>query len=198
MKRLLIVTALLSSLLASGSSVAQQEERHEGHAQPCPHPTKLVLHAANPVTYDPSDFIPSQIALLTSSQPLTINQTQINKAFAYTFKLPGSPKECCLWKEGSLTVTIKALQAGPPGSATSANDSVSVVSSASTASNKLAVGWSPSPFAAGATLGEIKTHTFVIPAYVLDTGHVSFIMQDDSALVSAVLTVEGCCLHDRK
>jgi hypothetical protein len=42
--------------------------------------------------------------------------------------------------------------------------------------------------------GGFTTHTVSIPQSVLATGFVSLYVEDDTAVVSAVLSLEGCCL----
>src|SRR5205807_7215444 len=103
---------------------AQEERRTDlGRTVPCPHPTKLVINGHNPATVIPGEIPAATTAAVAGS---VFNQTQINKDFGYTFTFPVCPKECCLWTTAYLQVTFKALQGGPPGSATSANDYVSI------------------------------------------------------------------------
>src|SRR5947209_3286148 len=73
-RNLVIASVLLTALLAIGTGLAQQGLPKDGYSQPCPHPTRLVLKGSNPVSFDASDFSPSQLALLNSSQPLMFNQ----------------------------------------------------------------------------------------------------------------------------
>src|SRR5205807_10464996 len=73
--------------------------------------------------------VPISISLLsfTAPSPTTLYPLSLHDALPiYTFTFPVCPKECCLWTTAYLQVTFKALQGGPPGSATSANDYVSI------------------------------------------------------------------------
>jgi hypothetical protein len=116
------------------------------------------------------------------------NQTQADKAFGYTFSFPVCPKECCLWTTGYLNVTFKALQGGPKGSPTSANDLASIWV------NGVAVVSSQKIWAGAIATSATKTTTFAIPGSALTHGHVTLLAEDNTAVVSAVLTLEGCCL----
>ncbi len=184
--RNLVFTGALCTGLLIAISGAVQEERPTplGRPVPCPHPGKLVLHGHNPVTIIPSELQPSAAANTVGS---VFNQTEINKQFAYTFSFPVCPKECCLWTAGYLTVTFKALQGGPKDSGTSANDLIGVIV------NQVAVAEQKIWPGAVAT-GEVKTRTIAISASALTHGHLSFTVEDDTAVVAAELTLEGCCL----
>jgi hypothetical protein len=48
----------------------------------------------------------------------------------------------------------------------------------------------------GATTGQIETLTFQIPCKYLTNGHLSFTVQDDTAVLSATLSLSRCCLTD--
>jgi len=185
-KNLTIASLLFAGLLAITSGFAKEERRSDlGRPVPCPHPTKLVVNGHNPATIIPAEIPAASVAAL--AEP-AFNQTQIDKAFGYTFTFPVSPKECCLWTTGYLTVTFKALQGGPANSSTSANDLVSIWVNGSLLSPSQKI-WSGA-VATGAT----KTTTFAIPGSSLTHGHVTLLVEDDTAVVSAVLTLEGCCL----
>ncbi|HEX7191141.1 MAG TPA: hypothetical protein VF381_06155 [Thermoanaerobaculia bacterium] len=182
MKRKLIAVVLC--VLAT-AAVAQERVP----VQPpvfCPHPIVLDIQGEkSPPTQDPAD-LPASIIPLTAGS--VWNQTAINKSFADTFhfKLPG---ECCVWTKGTLTIEVKALQGGPAGSSTSANDGVTVFS------NKVMIPPQASPWSAGVATGATKTLTFNIPAPALAHGEVSFYVEDDTAVVWAHLHLEGCCIH---
>jgi len=184
---LIIASTLLIGLLAGNSGFAQEEQRTPlGRQVPCPRPTKLVISGHNPATVLAGEIPATSMAQFAGS---IFNQTQPNKSFGYTFSFPVCPKECCLWTTGYLTVTFKALQGGPKGSPTSANDLASIwVNGAAVVPSQQI--WGGGPVATGAT----KTTTFAIPGSSLSHGHVTLLVEDDTAVVSAVLTLEGCCL----
>ena len=185
-RNLVIATALFAGILATRSGFAQEERRTDlGHPVPCPHPAKLVINGHNPATVIGSEIPATTAAAVAGS---VFNQTQINKDFGYTFTFPVCPKECCLWTTGYLTVTFKALQGGPKDSSSSANDFASIWV------NGAVVVPSQSIWGGAVTTGATKTATFAIPGSFLAHGHATLIVEDDTAVVSAVLTLEGCCL----
>jgi len=188
-KRFLTASFLLTCLLAAGSAVAQ-EERRPGPPVACPHPVTLVITNPPPVAPapDPADFGPPLASAVAGS---VWNQTAVNKAFGHTFHFPAPVRgECCLMTKGTLEVTIKCLQGGPAGSATSANDYVELVQGAASVP-----GYTPKAWPTGCSTGAV--HNVMInniPASILSTGRVSFYVEDDTAVLSAKLTLEGCCL----
>lgn len=186
-KRFLTISFVLSCLLVAGSIVAQ-EERKPGPPVACPHPVTLVI--TNPPgapTPDPLDFGSTASAVAGS----TWNQTSANKGFGHTFHFPAPGRgECCLMTKGTLEVTIKCLQGGSPGSSTSGNDYVELMEGGHSVP-----GYSPKAWPTGCTTGAV--HNVVIsniPASILSTGHASFYVEDDTAVLSAKLTLSGCCL----
>jgi len=184
MKTYRVVSLVFIGLLAAGSIAAQQERIAESRPVLCPSPINVVLKGtASAPAPDPVD-LPASFAV-TGSQ---WNQTAINKHFGHTFRFASYGKECCVITSGTLTVTVKALEGGPRGSSTSANDSVNVISHGTTVSQQ-------SPWLNGVSTGATQTLTFSIPANVLATGQVSFYVQDDTAVVSADLRLEGCCIR---
>jgi len=185
-RNLVIASTLFIILLTISSGFAQEERRSDlGRQVPCPRPTKLVITGHNPATIVPTEIPPATAAAVAGS---VFNQTGIDKAFGYTFTFPVCPKECCLWTTGYLPVTFKALQGGPANSSTSANDLVSIWVNGALLSPSQKI-WSGA-VATGAT----KSTTFAIPGSSLTHGHVTLLVEDDTAVVSAVLTLEGCCL----
>ena len=185
-KNLVFTSALLPCFLIASSGVAQEEHPTSlGRPVPCPHPSKLVLHGHDPVTVMPADLKPVTAAGVVGS---AFNQTQIDKGFGYTFTFPVCPKECCLWTTGYLTVTFKALEGGPKDSSTSANDLVSVWV------NGAAVVPSQRIWPGAVATNAVKTSMFAISGSALTHGHITLVVGDDTAVVSAMLTLEGCCL----
>jgi len=185
-RNLITASVLLTGLLAAGSGFAQEERRTDlGRQVPCPHPTKLVISGHNPATVLAGEIPSTSMAQFAGS---VFNQTQADKAFGYTFTFPVCPKECCLWTTGYLTVTFKALQGGPANSPTSANDLVSIWV------NGAVVVPSQKIWAGAVATNATRTTTFAIPGSSLAHGHVTLLLEDDTAVVSAVLTLEGCCV----
>ena len=186
MKTKYFLINILTALLVAGPVWGQQqrqavEQSITPYGPACSQPIKIVLHGQNPVVQYPPD----------ASNPgyagSVFNQTAIDKSFAYTFFLP----ECCRWTKAYLTVTVKALQAGPRGfKGASPNDVVSIIHLGHSVPG---FGWVP--FAKGAIFGQVETHTFALNQndLALLGNHISFAVEDDTAVMSADLTLEGCC-----
>jgi len=153
----------------------------------CPRPITQTINgtatAPQPVSSDLG-------TLYTMSVGSQWNQTATDKQFGHTFRFV-SPKngECCLLTWGVLTVRAKALQGGGPNSSTSANDSFNLIS------NGVVVQQQQPWKNTGVATGAVATLTFNVPPNVLATGIVSFFAQDDSAILSADLSLRGCCLR---
>lgn len=192
MKKLCIILTVLTALCAGWlnaqeARIAAGAEAIAVPAVPCPRPVSTTLKGATPPTSEAADLGAANTAAVAGSQ---WNQTAINKHFAYTFRFPAPPRECCLMTSGTLTVRIKALQGGSPGSPTSVNDAVHIMSNGTAVA-----GLSQQPWLGGVATGTIATLNFNIPAAVLKTGRVTFYVQDDAAVLDATLTVRGCCLQ---
>jgi hypothetical protein len=155
----------------------------------CPRPVTLVINGASGAPQPlNTDLGPTLYPGTVGSQ---WNQTAADKHFGHTFRfaapLPG--RDCCLMTWGVLTVRVKALQGGGPKSSTSANDSFNLVS------NGIVIQQQQPWNNGGVSTGAIATLTFNVPANVLATGNVSFYAQDDSAVLTADLSLRGCCLR---
>lgn len=202
MSRNRVIAILAATFLVAGAVSAQTAQAPgrgivdaeaaapAGPKVPCPRPIAITLKAPPSVApaLDPADFTGS---LGTAVAGSVWNQTTADKGFGYSFHFPFPGKECCLMTRAKLIVHVKALQAGGAGSASSANDWVQIVKNGASVP-----GFAQQPFAAGATLNQTATVTFNnIPANLLSNGVLSFYVQDDTAVVSAELRLEGCCLR---
>jgi len=184
MKKTLIAMLMLTALAAT---LAAQEERVLLPGHPCPHPVKIsIVGESKPPTPDPADFGGTLYPLVAGSQ---WNQTAVNKQFGTTFHFPAPPKECCLMTRGVLVVTLKALQGGGVNSATSWNDDIVVSRGAHIIYNKRI--W---PQGSAVATGATTVHTITLGPGDLATGVLSLRVEDDTAVTSAHLTLEGCCL----
>ena len=192
MKRIL---SLLLVFLAAGTLLAQEQQRTK-NPQPidipskpvfCPYPYNQSLTANTSIapTIIASEFPANLQAAIVGSQ---WNQTAINKHFGYTFTFP-SERQCCLMTSGKLEVKIKALQGGGPNSPTSVNDAVHAIANGAAFMTKQP--WLGTTISTGTT----ATVTFNLTAAQLASGHVSFYVQDDSAVAGAKLTLTGCCIR---
>lgn len=206
-RNLIIAIALLTSLLGTGLGQTREERKDDDkeHSLPCSQ-QKQVINGQGPtgkVNLDRSDF-PDNMSPTTWTgleNPATnqFNQTKTDQFFAYTFKFPGWPssngKECCRCTEGAtLTVKFKALQGGGPNSSSSWNDDVVVYSSLAPGPTHQVVGqriWSGT-----VVTGQTETLTFKIPCKFLANGHLSILVEDDTAVVSAELSLSRCCLEN--
>ena len=128
-------------------------------------------------------------------KPLTIKPFRDT----FVFRKP-STKLCCQFNTlprtgfyGKLTVTYKALDEGPKGSSTSYNDSGGLVHLGSSVPGQSGWIYPQGPYV---LFHQIATHVYYLTAAIVQSGKVSFSVQDDSAVVSAKLEVPGgCCLE---
>jgi len=191
MKTRFILITLFIALTAAGPLAAQVQAVAERGTGPdkspvlCPHPiSTTIVRNQQPPAPDPADFGPQASPLVAGS---VWNQTVADKQFGASFKLP--KKECCVWTQGTLIVTLKALQPGPFKSASSGNDGVNIFSNGASV---LAV----TPWPNGVTTaGQTTTLTIQIPANVLANNQFGLYVQDDTAVVSAELRLVGCCIR---
>ena len=114
------------------------------------------------------------------------NQPHWDKAFGHTFRFDPKRSDCCALTGGILTIKIKALVSGP-GISTSVNDGMHVyVGGVSKAAR--------TPWTSGVHAGDLQTMTIPLAAADLSTGLVSIYFEDDTAVLSADLEVDWCCL----
>lgn len=117
------------------------------------------------------------------------NATVPNKIFGHTFTL-SAPSKCCQCSGGRLTVVYKALQDGVSATTPDAgNDTGGLVSEG----GKGVPGSSGPIWGGPVKKGTTKTIVYAVPCKVISTGRVSFVAQDDTAVVSAKLEIRGCC-----
>ena len=211
-RNLNIASLLLIVLLIAAFGQAQSQDARKNdlrnddnkeHSLPC-RLDKIVINAqgptgkANLVRSDfPDNLSPAIWSALENPATNQFNQTVPNQFFAYTFKFlawTNSGKECCRCIDGAtLTVKVKALQGWPPNSPTSANDGIDVYSSLAPGPSHLVAGQLIWPN--GATTGQIETLTFQIPCKYLGST-LSIALQDDTAALSAQLSLSRCCLTE--
>lgn len=153
----------------------------------------VTRHATATPSVDPADFPPLSpfqgVAVLNKC-----TDDQIDHTYRYIFNLSGL---CRHFTKGTLTVKLKWL--GGPGSLAS-NDSIAIYSN--TTAGPWGYIWGPSaPFSTSTTpfIGTMPippTKTIVLPVNVtqVNTLHrLSFLVQDDTCVRSAVLRLHGCC-----
>lgn len=181
-------------LVLSHSLLAQEALQRRPHPDPvkptpCPHPYSQTLNgggtgASSPVlTEFPANVQPNLAGSVW-------NQTAVDKFFGHTFRF--KPRgECCAFTGGTLQVTIKALRNGTAGGSSSNNDAVNVYA------NGTRIGLFQ-PWLNGVSAGAQATGTFPLQASDLANGMISFFVQDDTAVVSAQLVLDECCLRKQK
>ncbi|HVA27836.1 MAG TPA: hypothetical protein VNF68_06630 [Candidatus Baltobacteraceae bacterium] len=188
-----LFAAFFTMALAPGATLAQNDRVL------CPNPlapvsiTRGGTTAATPMA---SEFSPG-----TPLSGMTYNQTSDNQSFRDTivFRKP-STKLCCRLDAlprtgyyGKLTVTYKALDEGPTGSHTSYNDSGGLVYLGASVPGQSGWIYPQGSFVAN---NQIAVRTYFLSAAIVQSGRVSFAVQDDTAVVSAKLEVPGgCCLQ---
>src|SRR6185295_17872409 len=196
MKKSLTLTLVLVALAGSiGIGVAQkarppQEVWQAERPQPpvtCRKPRHIHLTATSPqlATVVAADFSTVPVALEPSFGGLSIN-----RHFRHTFTFPAANELCgqCVEGKNTLTLRYKALQGGPAGSSTSANDTMSI------ASNGVGVpGTSQSLYSGNVTTGQVGTKTIKLECKWLTDNRLSFAVQDDTSVTSATLDVDFCC-----
>jgi hypothetical protein len=188
MKKLLTLTLTLLTLfvficpgLAQEGRQAQDSQLQSQAQIACPAPFQFTKTESTTATPYASDF-PAATAPLAN-----FGGTAINQHFRHTFKW-NSPGDCCQYISGTLTIKYKALQKGtPPPSSDAGNDSVGIYSNGSVLTSKHL--YTP-PIPAGFTGSTSITLT---PA-MLANNRLSFLVQDDTSVLSATLTVVGCCV----
>jgi hypothetical protein len=177
--------------------LAAQDERRAIQSPPvyvpnvsCPKPITQTVTAPPPSspTLSATDFSGTLGNAVAGS---TWNQTKADKGFGHSFTVPSPGKECCIWTRATLIVKVKALQAGTAGmTGASVNDWVQLVKNGASVA-----GTGQQPFSGGATVGQTATVTINVPQNVLNSGVISFYVQDDTAVQSAELRLEGCCIR---
>ncbi len=166
-RRYFLIAVALFAVLAFGASAS--------FGQMANRPVRPVL-CPNPVT----------ITLSAQAPTPGFGGKNINTQFHHTFQWKMADK-CCQYLSGSVTIKYVALQGGPAGSATSANDLAGVTGLPSV-----------KMFPNGATTGQTGSITIPLTAAFLATLGTSLTIgsEDDSSITSATLTLSACCLKN--
>ena len=188
-RRQLAQVALFSLLALGAGSAFAQTAAGEGRGGGCPNPISETINVGQP---NVGAFRADQLALPRA----WLNDSAANKAFLGTFQWKPKSK-CCEITRATLTVNMKANTASTSATASDAgNDTIGVMVGG--------VGAMPQPG------GQVYTPTFAFPAGTLITktfnitgtalanletgGGLSFVVQDDTMVMSATLTLSDCCL----
>jgi len=178
--RILTTAVLMASFVAAQYGLAQDARRTDlGRSAPCPYPAKMIIHGHDPGTILSTELPPVVAAAVAGS---VFRQSHPNH-FGYTFTFPVCPKECCAWTTAYLKVTFKAL-----GTSQSFNDSAAIYVNGASVVPPQSI-WPESVIA-----NTVKTSTFVVPGSALAHGHLSLIVEQNTAVMASDLTLEGCCL----
>lgn len=191
-KRYLVYLLLVATFALSGASASSQERKavsesnefQVGPALACPFPQHVHLTAPPPnATPYAADFPSATVPLANW------NATQPDRHFRHTFTWK-SPTDCCQAVRGTLTFKYKALQGGQSATSPNAgNDGVIIYKNGS---NLLGLPiYTTFPFPAGYT----GTKTIQLTAAMLTNNNLSFQVQDDTAVISATLDVDICCIR---
>ncbi len=188
-----MISRLAAIAMIATTGIAQVQAQD---ARRCPNPIstqQIVLTQAN---YQPNQgFGPLPPNTVLASGP---NDTAINKFFRHRFvvRLPG---RCCQILSATLTFTVRAnQQASGPAAADAGNDSWSL-----RGANGAAIPGVPAMngmiWPAGTPAGTTRPITVTLNAqalaYLNSSGGIGLIVQDDTAVQRAVLTVNTCCLN---
>lgn len=196
--RLFVLVALVPIVALSVGTTFAQDKGGVRHA--CPYPFTKTLQASG-ASVNAADMPAGWNSHLHQG----IGGTALNAWSGYSFdvkkQLPGQP--CCQVTSATLTVTFKALQGGPCGSSTSANDAWSIMSNG----HAVAAGVAPpagaiycpssNPIATGYTTTKTVTFDQAVLNNILSGGFLSIYAEDDTEIVSASLVISGCCVNMR-
>jgi hypothetical protein len=151
---------------------------------PCPSPVHITQTVSSPTAAAP--YGPDFPAAYQAPSP-PFGSTASNRIFRHTFRW--RPKgDCCQNVSGRLTVRYRALAGGPAGSSTSANDGMGLFVNGTNVGGQML-------YSGAVTTGQVGTKTFALTPAMLANYRVSFLLQDDSTVISASLQVDACCVN---
>lgn len=188
---------LIAGIVIAGSAMAQDRPRPErpqpapgpvqGPAMACPHPTYETLTASG------SSLVNADFPAIALANMQPIGGTAANKWTGYTFQW--RPPACCAVTRAVLTVTLRAITAGTSNTTSDAgNDTLGVVSGGATLPGQGGFIRPNTPFAAGSQITKTFTLTGAQLATLNSNNRLSFLTQDDHAVLSATLRLERCCI----
>jgi hypothetical protein len=190
-----LVLAIVALGILPGPSAAQEERTALSQPVPpielCPKPSRqqainLTASAPSPATPTAADFPTSSCSAGWESN---FGGTTSDRCFKHTFTWKAPGPECrCL--AGELTIRYKALQGGPAGSSSSANDTVAIFSGGTVVPGTSQALYSGS---GAVTTGQTGTKTIRLSCDMLRNNRLSFLVQDDTSVTSATLHIVYCC-----
>lgn len=176
--------ALFAAVLVCGTAYSQESQRVA-----CPSPMHVSLKANGPSASTPfaADF-PASL----QAPSATFGQTAANHVLRHTFTWKPAG-ECCQYISGTLVLQYKALQGGPAGSSTSANDMVGIYSNGAGVS-----GAGKNLYTGAVTTGQSGTVTIALTPAMLANNRLSFAVEDDTSVTQASIDVIGCCVNPKR
>lgn len=184
---------LIGGILIAGLATAQERPRPapgpvRGPEMACPNPTYETLTASGS-SLENADFPAAALANMQA-----VGGTTANKFTGYTFRWR-SPA-CCAITRAVLTVRLRAITAGTSNTTSDAgNDTIAVVSGGASLPGQSGYIRPNAPFAAGSEITRTFTLTGAQLATLNSGDRLSFLTQDDHAVLSATLRLERCCVN---
>ena len=161
-----------------------------GAQQQCPNPRQINLtHNTGAATPVLADFPTTPCS--AGFEP-DFGKNQPDRCFRHTFSFPPPTELCCQCVEGrgnTLTIQYKALVGGPVGSSSSVNDTIAFYSGGSVVS-----GTSQKLYTGAVTKEQVFTKTIPLKCSWLTNNRLSFLVQDDTSVLSATLKINTCCV----
>lgn len=190
-------------MFPSLNTFAQEEEQRIAkpgpfppHPFPCPDPQTITLTASapSPAVVDPSQ-LPASLVNLPNAEPNFGGGTP-NRVFLHTFQFKLPEKKCCQCTGVTLTLKLQALQdALDPTHNTpnASNDKWYIYKNGQICGSS--DGWVyDQPVKAGTEI----TKTIQVPCNCIavsgGVGKLTFVIQDDTSVKSATVSVKGCCV----
>ncbi|HVG07246.1 MAG TPA: hypothetical protein VNM67_06035 [Thermoanaerobaculia bacterium] len=185
MRKLLTLALVCIALGAfAGESIAQEEEKPP-ILKKCPKPYQQhVVNLTAPPPAGATPHLPDFPATCVMGWEPIFGGTTQNKCFRHTFTWKSPKPECRCWS-AQLTIRYQALF---PGANASDNDNIAFFS-----------GGVPVPgtvqplYTGGAPAGQILTKTIPVSCDLLKNNRLSFLVQDDTSVISATLRIVYCC-----
>lgn len=184
--------ALTVGILIASSAMAQDRpmpapDSGRGPEMACPNPTYETLTASG------SSLVNADFPAIALSNMQPLGGTAANKWTGYTFQW--RPPACCAITRAILTVRLRAVTAGTSNTSGDAgNDTLSVVSGGASLPGQGGYIRPNAPFAAGSEITKTFTLTGAQLATLNSGNRLSFLTQDDHAVLSATLRLERCCV----
>ncbi|MDO8802620.1 hypothetical protein [Phenylobacterium sp.] len=184
MKRTIFMTALIGCLLSAGMALGQDT----GRPMLCPKPSYETIDLSTPTPIN-ADFRPDMLAIARAG----LNDAAPNKFFLHTFQW--KPPQCCQILGATLTITLRANQAGTSAAGSDAgNDSMGVMSNGVAFPGLNGAVYTAFPVA----INQPTTRVYVMSAAALAAmnadNRLSFYVQDDTRVLSAKLQINRCCV----